>query len=131
MTLVKAVWRSASTISGGLYVMMVGILEMLGWYAGNWDSLTLPVGAIFINKLIMLMLISSVVTAYDEATFGEGTGPIHLNDVQCFGFEAVLVLCQNEDLYSCEHSEDAGVRCQLIEDIGKISTMPSYISILY
>ena len=50
-----------------------------------------------------------------NARFGEGSGPILLDDLHCTGSEASLLDCnRSAALYAsnCEHREDAGVRCQ-------------------
>ena len=48
-----------------------------------------------------------------EAAFGEGLGPIWLNDVHCQGTEASLFDCNHSGWRShdCLHSEDASVVC--------------------
>ena len=48
------------------------------------------------------------------AYFGEGSGPIHLDNVHCFGTEQRLVGCPANPVgvHNCFHYEDAGVRCQ-------------------
>ena len=50
----------------------------------------------------------------DEATFGEGTGSIFLDEVSCLGTESLLLSCSNNGIgvHDCAHYEDAGVRCQ-------------------
>ena len=47
------------------------------------------------------------------ATFGQGDGPIFLDDVLCTGSETKLADCQHQGIAShdCTHSEDAGVMC--------------------
>ena len=50
---------------------------------------------------------------YGNARYGQGTGPILLNDVDCFGNETSLLLCRHSGVgnHDCDHSEDAIVRC--------------------
>ena len=47
------------------------------------------------------------------AEFGQGSGPIHLDNVNCQGDEAILRLCDANDfgVNDCGHDEDAGVVC--------------------
>lgn len=51
--------------------------------------------------------------AVSRAEFGQGTGSIFLDDMQCAGTETTLLECQSSgiDNHNCAHSEDAGVRC--------------------
>ncbi|XP_074738182.1 antigen WC1.1-like [Strix uralensis] len=53
------------------------------------------------------------VSALDEAAFGEGTGPIWLEQVECRGTEPSLQDCwaQPGDSGACRHKEDAAVHC--------------------
>lgn len=48
-----------------------------------------------------------------SAEFGQGSGPIHLDNVICQGDEAKLHLCDANDFgdNDCGHNEDAGVVC--------------------
>ena len=50
------------------------------------------------------------------AYFGQGTGQIVLDNVQCIGSENQLLSCNSAPILnvssSCEHSDDAGVRCE-------------------
>ena len=52
-----------------------------------------------------------------QASFGEGTGRIWLENVQCVGSERQLRNCtaDSSGVNSCTHSQDAGVRCLLGE----------------
>lgn len=50
-------------------------------------------------------------TALSFAYFGEGTGIIAMDDVDCSGAESQLTLCSHTISHNCGHSEDASVRC--------------------
>ena len=50
-------------------------------------------------------------SAVNSAHFGQGSGPILLNNVQCIGYESRLTDCPFGRVSGCFHSEDAGVRC--------------------
>ena len=50
-------------------------------------------------------------TALSRAAFGQGTGPIHLDDLRCTGSESSLFECPAAATHNCAHFEDAGVRC--------------------
>jgi hypothetical protein len=52
-------------------------------------------------------------TAYAGARFGQGTGPIVMDEVRCTGSEATLMDCPSNLSHNCGHHEDAGVRCTL------------------
>jgi len=57
----------------------------------------------------------SLGTAFGSAVFGQGSGPILLDSVQCTGNELALFSCIHLGFgvtRSCSHSEDAGVRCR-------------------
>ena len=48
-----------------------------------------------------------------SSIFGQGPGPIILDDLQCTGLEHRLIECVHRGLgiHSCNHFEDVGVRC--------------------
>lgn len=47
------------------------------------------------------------------ANFGQGTGQIWLDQVDCVGDESSLYSCGHNEvaIHDCYHREDAGVRC--------------------
>ena len=52
-----------------------------------------------------------------NARFGQGTGPIYLDNVSCSGSESRLIDCNYDpDTRDCGHSEDAGVVCLPIRE---------------
>ena len=60
-----------------------------------------------------LGLPSSQASALHGAYFGQGSGPIWLDEVSCSGFESRLVDCGHNDFGNndCEHWEDVSVIC--------------------
>ena len=48
-----------------------------------------------------------------RAHFGQGTGPIWLDNAACTGTEATLFDCPANPIgtHNCDHSEDVGTRC--------------------
>ncbi|XP_030847769.1 scavenger receptor cysteine-rich protein [Strongylocentrotus purpuratus] len=52
-------------------------------------------------------------TAVGEAAFGEGSGDIIFDDVQCSAGDTALEYCSSNAPFdnNCSHAEDAGVRC--------------------
>lgn len=56
--------------------------------------------------------------ALSFAAFGQGTGAIVLDNVQCNGTETRLIDCPANPLtiHNCAHSEDASVSCDLTRE---------------
>ncbi|PIK47661.1 putative deleted in malignant brain tumors 1 protein-like isoform X5 [Apostichopus japonicus] len=55
-----------------------------------------------------------VISAPGGASFGEGSGEIHMDDVKCTGDESNLLSCVHIEIDNCGHSEDAGVVCSTV-----------------
>ena len=59
--------------------------------------------------------------------FGQGSGPIHLDDLVCNGEESSLLYCDVKiGTHDCSHSEDAGVRCKGTVEITYTCICPQY-----
>ena len=56
---------------------------------------------------------SGATSAPGQASFGQGSDPIHYDDVACTGSETRLADCPHSGIgvHNCAHSEDAGVVC--------------------
>ena len=113
--------------SGGQCVMTAGIQRMLLLSANNWDMHTLEVSLAFNNEVAectLLLdsneyLLSTDINppagrAFRNAFFGQGTGPIFLDDVQCSSSSNQLLECFSSPIltHNCLHTEDAGVECE-------------------
>ena len=46
-----------------------------------------------------------------NAFYGQGSGPINIDDPGCTGSEQRLIDCLFSPVHDCVHSEDAGVDC--------------------
>ena len=54
---------------------------------------------------------TSNVIAFNSAYFGQGTGPIHMDDVSCVGTESSLLDCNYTRYHDCHNFTGAGIRC--------------------
>ncbi len=65
------------------------------------------------NQLLICVL-SAAVSTPGFSQFGQGTGPIHLDNLMCVGNETRLIDCPHNGvgIENCFHFEDAGVICQ-------------------
>ena len=69
-------------------------------------------------------------TAIREARYGQGRGRIFLDNVQCGGNEATLLECNHRELlHNCQHSEDAGVKCNINRDKENINASTTHVSV--
>ena len=58
-----------------------------------------------------------------KAKYGQGIGPVWLNNVQCTGGESSLFSCPHSgwgNVGSCTHGNDAGVKCLQTGDVVNI-----------
>ena len=76
-----------------------------GWYINNARVVCRQLGFRY------------ALNAYQGAHYGQGTGSILLDDVNCSGFESTLFSCNHRGvgIHNCDHSKDFSVRCGNIE----------------
>ncbi|XP_034527993.1 neurotrypsin [Ailuropoda melanoleuca] len=62
--------------------------------------------------------LSGIAKAWNQAYFGEGSGPILLDEVRCTGNELSIEQCPKSSWgeHNCDHKEDAGVSCTPLTD---------------
>lgn len=63
--------------------------------------------------LCLLCLDSEIAKSWSQAYFGEGLGPVLLDEVRCTGNELSIEQCLKSSWqeHNCGHKEDAGVSC--------------------
>uniref|UniRef100_A0A8C2WFB1 Lysyl oxidase homolog n=1 Tax=Cyclopterus lumpus TaxID=8103 RepID=A0A8C2WFB1_CYCLU len=56
----------------------------------------------------------TAIEALSGGRLGQGMGPVHMNEVECSGFEKSITECFfNKEALGCSHEEDAAVRCNV------------------
>ena len=89
------------------------VCRQLG-YSGTGTSIDASRTDLCIQFIAMYLSINYTgATARCCAAFGQGTGSIVLDNVNCAGTETTLLSCPANPLgsHNCAHSEDAGVVC--------------------
>ena len=89
-----------------------GRVEVL--YRGEWGTVCDDYWELDDAQVVCRELgYEGAVSEYKEAHFGEGTGEIWLDNVECTGSESKLDYCDHNGVgnHYCDHSEDAGVAC--------------------
>ena len=86
----------------------------INYNSGGWGTICDDLWSIEDADVACRMLgFKSAFSATRRASFGEGSGIIWLDNVQCNGTESSLLECSHNGLFkhNCKHSEDAGVSC--------------------
>ena len=91
------------------------------WSACNWD-LHLRVRLTFVHGIQFLTVMHMVLDkcsllgalALTKAQYGEGYGPVYLDELNCNGTESSIMQCGHSGVANanCHHAEDASVICK-------------------
>ena len=103
-------------MSGEQCVMINGNSMREMWSAGSWDmevSYIITVNRMDYYRGSPNIFVTGAIQASGGASFGQGTGEIVLDDLQCTGSESSLFECPQDvnGRPDCSHREDAGVIC--------------------
>ena len=116
------------------------------WHKGQWGTVCDRDWDIDDAKVVCRQLGMSYENALVKtgAYFGEGTGPIWLDNVNCTGFEQNVAICKHSGwgVADCGHSRNAGVMCgspiRLVNGSGNhegrvedLNKMLQYVNIMY
>lgn len=84
------------------------------FYDGQWGTICDDHWDVNDGTVVCRMLgYTRATSVAGYAQYGRGTGPIHLDDVDCDGYESSIRQCNKRRWgeSNCSHGEDASVRC--------------------
>ena len=103
-----------------------GRVEIL--HEGSWGTVCDDLWDLDDGKVVCRQLgFDGALAALPQARFGQGSGDIFLDGVQCNGTETNLRDCKHKGIgvHDCGHKEDASVSCMHAAHLGKIPTVHS------
>ncbi|XP_050021914.1 deleted in malignant brain tumors 1 protein-like [Alexandromys fortis] len=87
------------------------------YFNGTWGSVCDDLWGIQAAQVVCQQLGCGMALAAPRSSlFGDGSGPIFLDDVRCLGTESNLGYCRHLGLsvHNCDHHEDAGAICSAV-----------------
>ena len=97
--------------NGAQSVMISGTMLMHKLFVDSLVSLQMVSNAFIFKFIDLICLVLIGALANSNAQFGQGTGNVHLDNVQCNGSESSLLACSYASVDNCVHAQDAGVQC--------------------
>lgn len=107
-------WLSLSSEEGS--IRLVGGNKTAGrveiYLDGEWGTVCDDGFNIFEAKVVCRQLgFTGATAALSSAAFGAGSGPIHMDNLNCGYENQDLLSCRHSRSHNCDHNEDAGVVC--------------------
>ncbi|KAI4878019.1 hypothetical protein NFI96_024447 [Prochilodus magdalenae] len=120
--------KDAGVMPGSLNMTLKGNDRCSGrveiYYNGQWGTVCDDDWDMYDVEVVCRQLgCGRAVSAPHNAHFGQGSGPILLDDVGCYGRESALFKCPHREFgeHDCSHGEDASVICSGKNDISLIN----------
>ncbi|XP_029416570.1 deleted in malignant brain tumors 1 protein [Nannospalax galili] len=94
------------------------------YHNGTWGSVCDDLWGLQAAQVVCQQLgCGAALAAPRSSLFGDGSGPIFLDDVRCLGTETNLGHCHHLGLsvHNCGHHEDAGAICSAVKDASALA----------